>query len=260
MRLSRRALVLGGIAVAGVSAASTETAAAEVVDRLYVESCPLHTEWSAVAAEAPAQVEAALRRNAHVIGFTELRPAQAALRQEVADLCAAYGYGFHAGQDDSTIAYRHSLNDVTTGEIDGGSPRQFIEYVQFWFHGRRCRVHALHWPTDTRAHALVRARLTRSLISAMNAASAGGVGFFVADDNPSLPQRNPDSRPRKTLADAGMPLVWAELDYWPSGVGVTTIGRNLDDRVVSALDAYLSDPLGSDHHPGTAAYGIVRPA
>lgn len=228
-------------------------------DDLKIESCPLHTERPEFAARAPEQAKAALKRGAAAIGFTELGPTKAALRAEIATLCHEHGYVLLETASDATLAYRADLVDAKTGvrQVDAHRARN---HVSFTFHGRTVTVFADHWETLTRdPHGTIRDEQTHTMVDDMDAASAGsGVSFFVADANPSRPQRDPSGEPHKTLEAHGIVTVWTELGTFPKGVGVTMIGRNKHDTSVRAESVKLFPALGSDHQPAVAVYSIAR--
>lgn len=221
------------------------------VDHLVIESAPLHTERPEWAVKAPSQVAAACKRGADVIGFTEVHTS---ITAELAAVAKDHGYLWLHGTDDVAIAYKASLTVLDSGDVPPGL------VLAFDFHGRRVAVFAVHWETlGSASKVKARTQRTADLIAAMGEASKSShVAFFLADSNPSKPLSDPTGEPQRSLAAAGLPLVWAELDTYPTGVGVTTIGRNSVDTSVSAVSVTLSDPLGSDHHPATATYGIKR--
>lgn len=223
-------------------------------DNLVIESCPLHTERKEWAAQAPAQVDAACKRGADVIAFTEVH---STLAHDLARVCAKNGYGFfHDVKADAALAFKMTLDHAKASLVPGTVP--FVK-VEFDFHGSAVTVFGLHWRTVKSGHMADRAAQTRDLIGAMAEASKGKrLGFFMADSNPDKPLSDPTAEPRASLAKAGLLLVTTELSYYPVGLGVTTIGSNVRDPRVKAVKAEIHDALGSDHHPVTATYGVAR--
>lgn len=224
-------------------------------DTLRLESCPLHTEKPVWAAKAPAQVLAALKRGADVIAFTEVH---SHLAHTLARLCAQNGYGFFHSQGDVAVAWKMTLGATAVNVHVADCPTEFVK-VEFTFHGSDVTVVAFHLFTAHPSHMAIRAAQTRALIAEVQAAAAGRrLAFFMADDNPIRPQSDPASEPRRTLNAAGLVLVNEELNDWPAGLGVTTIGRAKEDTRVSAKSATLHPSLGSDHQPELAEYAVRR--
>lgn len=228
-------------------------------DRLVLEAYPLHTERPEWAAQAPAQIEAAFKRGAHVIGFTELGRDHQDLIHQAEALGKRYGYKIHNGFGDALLAYKGDLPKVVTDTEKEVSRFGHVS-VAFDFHGRRVTVFGWHLSTlKNDPHHTIRKAQIASLADAMTKASQGSdVSFFLADTNPHPGLHDPNSEPRATLAAHGIVLVYTELNDFPAGVGVTTIGRAKADASVKALSARIHPPLGSDHHPVTAVYSIAR--
>lgn len=226
------------------------------VDHVRVESCPLHTERPEWALKAPAQVEAACKRGAHVIGLTEVHTHLAEVLGKVA---ADNGYLLIHDKGDTALLVKHGLANLNYGSLPVEGTTTFYSFVSFDFHGRRATVYAFHWLTLGSDHTADRQAQTEAAVAAMNSASKGpNISFLVADANPSKPLHFADGEPQHGLTAAGMLLVWDELETYPTGVGVTTIVRNSADTSVKAESVTLSDPLGSDHAPGTAVYAVKR--
>jgi hypothetical protein len=230
---------------------------ARKVDTLRIESCPLHTEEAKFAAQAPSQVDAACKRGADVIGFTEVHTA---LAHELASVCAKNGYKFFHKDGDTAIAWKATLDETEVGNGTGVGVR-VPSFVTFDFHGSLVTVFAYHWATTkSDPHNLIRSKQTAQVANDMATASAGKrLSFLVADSNPDKPVKDPTSQPRAGLAKAGILLAWADLDSFPAGVGVTTIARNSADTRVTTKAATLSPALGSDHQPGSVSYAVKRP-
>ena len=228
-------------------------------DYLKLEECPLHTEKPQWEAHAPAQIKAALKRGADVIGFTELGPAHKTTIRAAETLCKQFGYVFHSGTSDAALAYKKLLPNAKAGTAHVAG-RRGRNHVSFTFFGRTVTVFTDHW--ETMAHdkdGAVRKVQTHSMISDMDAASAGpNLSFCMADCNPSLPLRVPTGQPQRDLKAGGIISVWDELNHFPKGVGVTLIARNLRDTAVRAESVVLHADLGSDHQPATAVYSIKR--
>jgi endonuclease/exonuclease/phosphatase family metal-dependent hydrolase len=224
-------------------------------DLLVLESVPLHTERPEWAAHAPAQVEAALKRGAHVIGLTESRgPTLAEVKRRV----AAHGYKWISAPLD---AHRNVTLLVKGGlkVLDSGAIAVFNNYrvwVTFEFHGSKVTVFQMHWESTDKGHEVQ----TASLVAAMNLASKGSrLSFYMGDSNPHpRPQSRPDSQPNGRLRAAKMPVIYEELGHYPPNIGVNVIGRNLADKRVKAVKVETHDALGSDHIPATATYAIRR--
>lgn len=226
-----------------------------IFDTLTLESCPLHTEKPEWAAKAPAQVDAACKRGADVIAFTEVHTA---LAHELARVCAQNGYAFFHDKSDAAVAWKANLDGKASNVAVADSPAVMTR-LDLWWNGSHIVVFALHWYTAHPTHMAIRAAQTRALIEEMGKASAGSaLAFYMADSNPIKPVSDPASEPRHSLDAAGLPEVWVELNEFPAGVGVTTIGRNVKDTRVHAVSAVLHDALGSDHRPGTATYSVRR--
>lgn len=226
------------------------------VDLLVIESCPLHTESPEWAAHAPAQVEAACQRGAHVIGFTECGDNDIA--EQLGVVCAKNGYRFFNDKGDTAIAYKATLTGV---EVGNGSPTRLRvpTFVKFRFHNRTVTVIAMHWATNKPGNQSTRIEQTNLLIDDMNLASRSyNLGFFVGDSNPTEPLRYSDGEPQASLTAAGLPIIYNEVGFPSEPVGVTTIGRNSKDTAVSALSVKMFDALGSDHKPAVATYGVKR--
>lgn len=226
-------------------------------DNLVIESCPLHTERKDWAAMAPAQVDAACKRGADVIALTEVHDT---ISDGLARVAAKNGYAFfHDKACDAALLWKMTLDNVKPSLVLAAVGQRPMVKIEFDFHGSQVTVFGLHWPTFHAGNMAARAALTNFLITQMQAASAGKrLAFFMADSNPDKSLALPDAEPRATLAKAGMILATTELDYFPAGLGVTTVGSNVRDTRVKAVKAVLSDALGSDHHPLTVTYGIKR--
>ena len=219
---------------------------------LVLESCPLHTEEPRFAVHAPAQLTAACKRGAHVIALTEVHKDTLAKLTAVAE---AHGYHLFHQQGDTALVYKRSLNSVhPSSHLMGGT--RFYSQLEFALDGNAVTVFGCHWDTNTAAHKDERATQTRTLIKAMETASAGRhVAFYLADSNPSASLRVGGS-PQKQLRAAGLPLIYDEVGWPKTPVGVTTIGRNKKDLRVKGLHAVVHARLGSDHNPVTATYRI----
>lgn len=223
-------------------------------DTLVLESFPLHTEKPEWAAHAPAQVTAACRRGAHVIGLTEFR-------QKVPEMTAVahqHGYTVYGSHKDAhrQVAILTKRGIKVTNHDDVVVSNNHRVGVQFDFFGSQVTVFETHWETYDNEREL---KITHSLIEAMTKASEGsGLGFYMGDTNPTKPQRVKGSEPSTTLRKAGMPSIWQELDEFPAHMGVNIIGRNKADTRVKAKSAKLFPPLGSDHYPMVATYSIKR--
>ena len=223
-------------------------------DTLVLESCPLHTERTIWAVHAPAQVDAACKRGADVIGFTEV---QTHLVPELSSVAAKNGYAFYHWGGDVAVAYKMTLNATTSHTAIGGLSNPLV-HVVFDFHGSTVEVIALHWLTHHANHVAGRAAQTSALIDAMDAAySKGRHGFYLADSNPSKAQSDPLSEPRRQLDAAGLPLA-AEVCGFPAGLGVTTVGYDRFDTTIKPVRLVLGDALGSDHQPATVTFRVQR--
>lgn len=227
-------------------------------DKFVIECAPLHTENATWAGEAPAQVEAALKRGAHAIGLTELAGDKAALIKQLRALATQYDYEWVQGKGDTALLVKNALK-VTGGgslHVDGSDA---LTWVALDFHGSKVTVFMDHWKTNHPAYLATRAAQTAGLIDAMNAASAGwGLSFFMADSNSIGKMSDPTSHPRAELNAAGYVLTYEELNTWPAHVGVTMLGHAKADTRVKAVSVTANDPLGSDHTPVTATYSIRR--
>lgn len=224
-------------------------------DTLVLESFPLHTEDPFHASQAPAQVEAACKRGAHVIGLTETRGPTMEAAKRIAD---EHGYAWFQAKMDPhrnvSLLVKRGL-DVThvSDEVVHNNHRLG---VTFRFHGSEVTVYQMHWEPTDNGHKVQ----TDALVEAMTATSKGsGLSFYMGDSNPHpRPQSNPASLPNKFLREAGMPVVWEELHQFPAGLGVNVIGHNLADRRVKTVSAELHPALGSDHRPATATFKVRR--
>lgn len=221
---------------------------------LRLESCPLHTERSDWAAEAPAQVAAACKRGADVIGFTEVKTY---LVPALARIAAKNGYGFYHYGGDVAVAFKMTLSATTSHSSVPGLTNPLV-HVVFDFHGQAVEVIALHWLTHHANHLAGRAAQTAALIDAMNAShNSGRVAFYLADSNPSKPATDPTSEPRMSLDAAGLPLAFETVGF-PAGIGVTTIGLDSRNTSVKAVKVSTFDALGSDHIPAQVAFKVTR--
>jgi hypothetical protein len=222
---------------------------------LVIESCPLHTERPEWAVHAPAQVTAACKRGAHVIGLTEVHKAT---KDKIQAAAEAHGYHFYYGLGGPAILYKKSLTDVHTDAVHDAGTRTRSQ-ITFKLGGNTITVFACHWATNSTANKAVRDAQTKSLIKAMDAASAGShVAFYLADSNPTVSLRRQGS-PQKQLRLAGLPLIYDEVGFPKTPVGVTTIGRNKKDGHVHAVKVVPHPALGSDHQPMTGTYLVGVP-
>lgn len=220
---------------------------------LVLESAPLHTERPDWAAHAPAQVEAACKRGAHVIGLTETRGPVMAECWKIAE---SFGYQvFQAPLDahrNVTLLVKKGLHVLSHDAV-----AVFNNYrvsVTFEFHGGKVTVYQMHWESTDKGHQVQ----TDALVEAMTLTSKGsGVSFYMGDSNPHpRPQSRPDSQPNARLKAAGCPVIYEELGDYPKNIGVNVIGRNLKDTRVKPVKVETHDSLGSDHIPATATYSI----
>lgn len=224
---------------------------------LVLEECALHTEEPQWAAQMPAQVEAALKRGASVIGLTELAASHPALRKQAADLATKYGYRAFFSDGDSALLYKAGLGEATAASVATATGQGYCE-LSFMFHGRRVTVFATHWKTNKPENQAARAAMTTDLIARMREAAAGNaIAFYMGDSNPSKPLSDPAGEPRTSLDAAGMPLVYEDLGSFPGGIGVTAIGHSARDKAVTAKAVVVGDALGSDHRPVTVTYSVA---
>lgn len=223
-------------------------------DKFVIESAPLHTEHPDWAAMAPAQAEAAFKRGAHVIGFTEVNYSRHVPAQ-LARLASEYGYHWFAGPHDTAVA----VSTKAAGHVlDVSHPLGHHTAVEFNFKGNDITVIVAHWPTNHQplSHRVAR---TREVIQAVkNASSSTRLAFFMGDSNPDKPSHYASSFPRHMLNDAGLVLVNEEVNDWPHGLGVNVIGHPRSDTRVKGVKVETFDPLGSDHVPERATYTIKR--
>lgn len=227
-------------------------------DSLVIECAPLHTERPEWAAHAPAQVEAAFKRGAHVVGFTELGPVHKALVAQLRTLATRYGYEWVQGKGDTAMAVKSALKVKDGGSLHVNGSDD-LTFVEFEFHGSRVTVYMNHWLTNHPANMATRQAQTAGIIAAMDLASKGaGLSFFMADSNTIRVMSDPSSHPRAELNAAGYVLVYEELKEWPAHIGVNMIGRCKRDGRVNAARVETHDALGSDHIPVTATYRVRR--
>lgn len=197
---------------------------------------------------APAQVEAALKRGAHVIALTEVHVRTA---PQLARLASEYGYHWLHGQDDTAL-----MVSAKVGNVTNLSTRHYTA-ARFTFHGHNVTVFALHWETAIVAHKAHREALTAEVLPAMQQASAGrDIVFYMGDGNPNKPLTDPSGYPRSALDAAGFPLVYEDLNDWPAHIGVNLIGHAANDTRVEPVSVETFDPLGSDHIPAQATYRV----
>lgn len=224
-------------------------------DVLQLECAPLHTETSVVAAQAPAQVQAACKRGALVIGFTEVHTA---LSIQLRHIAGAFGYSWLHGDGDTAIAYKDSLTVVNSGEVHVIGTEYFT-FVTVEWKGNTVTVIDQHWHTNNHVDAAtIRAAQTQALVNQMKDESRKArIAFYMGDTNPNKPLSDKHSDPRAALDKAGLPLVYEELGKWPNGIGVTAIGRNSVDKRVKAHGVLTHPALGSDHIPVTAFYDVA---
>lgn len=220
---------------------------------LRLESVPLHTETAASAAQAPAQVRAALKRGAHVLAFTEVGRA---LSAELAPIAAAHGYDWVHGSSDTALAVKSRLH-ATHKEVEVIRSRTLLS-VTFEFNGHQTTVYAMHWGTNGHSDSVqVREAQNKALIDALDSDSAGGgISFFMGDSNPTRVLRDPAGSPRAALNAAGIVLIYQEARSWPPHIGVNMIGRPEKDGRVRGVRVFTHAPLGSDHYPVTAVYRV----
>lgn len=224
---------------------------------LRLESVPLHTERPAIAAQAPAQAEAAYKRGAHVIGFTEVNP-HSKVPGLLSALAVKHGYTWIHGGGDTALAIKDRLSIISRKDFVQVSGQRGYTTVTFKFHGSKITVIYQHYATNVPAHHAVREAQTRALIKEMDNASKGKrLAFYMGDFNPTAPLRDKTSHPRFELDHAGLPLVYSVLGF-PAGVGVNAIGYNSIDRRVRPKWVKTFPKLGSDHMPIQVGIKIKR--
>lgn len=226
-------------------------------DLLTIESFPLHTEEVKTALQAPAQAEAAFKRGADFVGFTEVNTKH--LDRDLAALALKYGYAWFHSNGDTALAVKSSLTILEADEFVPVAGSRGYTRVKVQFVDSEVTVIYTHWATNVGDHKAIRQAQTVALVEAMASASdAFGLAFYAADSNPDGPLSDPTTEPRASLDAAGFPLVNEALGVWPSHLGVNTIGYAKDDVRVTPVSVETFDALGSDHIPELATFSIRR--
>ena len=217
---------------------------------LILESAPLHTEKPVWAKDAPKQIEAALKRGAHVIALTELHTP---VTGQARDLAEKHGYVL-IGVHDTGLLVKGDLHITAHGQTKVAG--RFRTHVAFDFNGETVTVFGMHWATNKPIHQKDRQAQTDSLIAAMKAASADGFAFVLGDSNPTAPLSNKSGEPRHSLNAAGVVLAYQQVHSFPRGIGVSVIACQKNPHV-KATKVSVGDALGSDHRPVTATYSVT---
>lgn len=226
---------------------------------LRLECCALHTESPVHAAHAPAQVEAACKRGAHVIGLTEVNP-HARFVPDIAAVAARYGYNFVHGGGDTAELVQARLKLLHTEPWGRVSGERGYTSATFRFHGHETTVFCHHFGTNVPAHHAVRAAEVKTLVEQVQAAAFGRhLAFYMGDVNPDRPLKDPEGFPRADLDHAGLPLIYEELNTWPEHIGVTALGHARKDHLVEALAVDVFDALDSDHRPVLGQWKVAHP-
>lgn len=226
------------------------------LDDLFIEEFPLHTEDPKHAAQAPAQIAAACRRGAHMIGLTETR--KQPVLTEMKATAKRLGYDWLTAPYDRhrnvAILVRKALDVIHHDAVVVNN--NYVVSVTIDFHGSKVTMHQSHIErTDNEADQVQ----AQAMVAAVRASSKGsGLSVYGFDGNPSKPQRDPASEPNKTLREARMPSVFETLGRWPAGLGVTSLGHNLADTRLEVVKAELHDAMGSDHRPLFAHFTVRR--
>lgn len=238
--------------------APVETTAPRGTSKLHLESAPLHTESPKWAAHAPEQVEACLKRGAHVIGWTEVIAGRG-VADDLRKLCKQYGYTFIHGTGDTALAVKGGIKILDSqGFVHVAGSRGYSS-VTFEFNGSHVTVFMQHWGTNVPAHHDVRVAQNKALIAAMHEAAQGKrLAFYMGDANPDGPLSHPDTFPRKDFDQAGLPLVYEALGFLQH-IGVNFIGWNKADHRVTPHHVEVFPALGSDHYPVHVIVEIVDP-